>query len=102
MTPAALPATLLALVFAAGPHARPVAPPSLLPWSEQIRIREDWLAKRHEALLPMMRRHGIDMWIVVNEEFHEDPLTPFVAPPRPYAGRRDFFVFVDAGEEGLR
>ena len=48
-----------------------------------------------------MRRHGVGMWIVVNEEFHDDPLTQFVAPPRPYAGNRDLFVFVDAGPAGL-
>ena len=48
------------------------------------------------------RGHGIGMWIVVNEEFHDDPLTEFVAPPRPYAGNRDIFVFVDAGQAGLR
>lgn len=42
------------------------------------------------------------MWIVVNEEFHDDPLTQYVAPPRPYAGSRDIFVFVDAGEQGLK
>ena len=50
----------------------------------------------------MMRRHGIGMWIVVNEEFHDDPVVPYVAPPRLYTGNRDIFVFVDAGERGLR
>lgn len=74
----------------------------LLTWSEQMAVRDSWLAKRHEMLLPMMRRHGLDMWIVVNEEFHDDPLTEYVAPARPYTGRRDIFVFVDAGQEGLR
>ncbi|MDH3225456.1 MAG: Xaa-Pro aminopeptidase, partial [Gemmatimonadota bacterium] len=74
----------------------------LLDWSEQIQVREDWLTKRHDMLLPMMRRHGIDMWIVVNEEFHDDPLTEYVAPARPYTGRRDVFVFVDTGDQGLR
>jgi len=77
-------------------------PPTLLTWSEQMAVRDQWLVKRHEMLLPMMRRHGIDMWIVVNEEFHDDPLTEYVAPARPYTGRRDIFVFVDAGENGLR
>jgi len=77
-------------------------PPTLLTWSEQMAVRDQWLVKRHEMLLPMMRRHGIDMWIVVNEEFHDDPLTEYVAPARPYTGRRDVFVFVDAGENGLR
>src|SRR5215467_7900888 len=77
-------------------------PPRLLPWSQQIAVREQWLEKRHGMLLDMMRRHGIDMWIVVNEEFHDDPLTQYIAPPRPYAGGRDIFVFVDAGADGLK
>jgi Xaa-Pro dipeptidase len=76
--------------------------PKLLPWSQQIALREQWLEKRHTMILPMMRQHHIDMWIVVNEEFHDDPLTEFIAPPRPYAGNRDIFVFIDAGSAGLR
>lgn len=71
--------------------------PRLLSWSEQIRVRESWLVERHRRLLPMMRRHHLDWWIVVNEEFHDDPLTEYVAPPRPYVGRRDLFVFIDTG-----
>jgi len=76
--------------------------PKLLPWSQQIAVREGWLTKRHAMLLDMMRRHKVDMWIVVNEEFHDDPLTEYIAPPRPYTGNRDFFVFVDAGEKGFK
>lgn len=75
---------------------------ALLPWSQQIAIREEWLAKRHALLLPMMRRHGVGMWVIVTEEFHDDPLTQYVAPPRPYTGNRDLFVFVDGGEKGLQ
>lgn len=102
---AALP--IVAASTACGPAANSEAPGAdvsagLLDWSEQIEVREAWLQKRHAMLLPMMRRHGIDMWIVINEEFHDDPLTEYVAPPRPYTGRRDVFVFVDAGDEGLR
>ncbi|XXF80362.1 M24 family metallopeptidase [Myxococcaceae bacterium GXIMD 01537] len=74
----------------------------LLPVSEQMAVREAWLTRRHEQLLPMMRRNGVGMWLVVNEEFHDDPLTQYIAPPRPYAGGRDIFVFVDAGEQGLQ
>src|SRR3569833_3166707 len=66
-------------------------------WSQQIAIREGWLAKRHGIILDMMRRHQIDMWIVMNEEFHNDPLTEYIAPPRPYTGNRDIFVFIDTG-----
>jgi Xaa-Pro dipeptidase len=76
--------------------------PKLLPWSQQIAVREGWLVKRHALLLDMMRRHKVDMWIVVNEEFHDDPLTEYVAPPRPYTGNRDIFVFIDTGDKGLK
>jgi Xaa-Pro dipeptidase len=79
-----------------------VGAPELLSWSEQIRVREGWLVQRHAMLLPMMRRHNIGMWIVVNEEFHDDPLSQYVAPPRPYTGNRDIFVFIDGGEKGLK
>ncbi len=85
------------------PAAAPITPTdALLPWSRQITIREGWLTKRHEMILPMMRRHNIGMWIVVNEEFHDDPLSQFVAPPRPYTGNRDIFVFIDGGDKGLK
>jgi Xaa-Pro aminopeptidase len=95
---------LVAAPLAAQPRglARVPEADALLSWSQQIATRETWLTRRHALLLPMMRRHGIGMWIVVNEEFHDDPLTAFIAPPRPYTGNRDFFVFIDAGEAGLK
>ena len=95
---------LLPLLLACA-HAAPPAPapqPGLPSWSQQLAMREDWLTRRHARVLDMMRRHGAAMWIVVNEEFHDDPLTQQVAPPRPYAGNRDLFVFADAGEAGLK
>ena len=99
-------AVALSFVVCASPRLAAQAPtadaPPLLSWSQQLTVREGWLETRHQMLLPMMRRHGIAMWIIVNEEFHDDPLTPYVAPPRPYAGNRDFFVFIDAGAEGLK
>ncbi|MCC6241410.1 MAG: M24 family metallopeptidase [Gemmatimonadaceae bacterium] len=105
---ACLAFTLSALASAPVIHAQraaraPWRPTTvLLPWSEQIRVREGWLSERHALLLPMMRRHEIAMWIVVNEEFHDDPLVQYIAPPRPYTGNRDIFVFIDAGEAGLK
>lgn len=95
-------AALLLLPLGTGVAQAPEGPTGLLPWSEQIRVRESWLDTRHALLLPMMRRHGIAMWIVVNEEFHDNPVVHAIAPPRPYTGNRDVFVFVDAGERGLR
>ena len=84
----------LLLHYAIGQKANTVHLPT---WSQQIAIREGWLVKRHAMILDMMRRYHIDMWIIVNEEFHDDPLTEYIAPPRPYTGNRDIFVFIDTG-----
>ena len=110
---AVIPATVLIAACASHPSSSSPVPTmsavttaaatsALLPWSQQIAIREGWLVKRHALLLAMMRRHDVGMWIVVNEEFHDDPLSQFVAPPRPYTGNRDIFVFVDGGDQGLK
>jgi Xaa-Pro aminopeptidase len=74
--------------------------PKLLSLREQMEVREMWLKKRLDTLLlPMMRKHGIAMWIVVNEEFNSDPTTEYIVPPIPMVGSRDFFIFVDTGEK---
>ena len=76
--------------------------PKLLSLREQQAVRESWLKKRLDTLLlPMMRAQKIEMWIVTNEEFHADPVTAHIAPPLPYVGRRDFFVFADRGGDKL-
>ena len=83
-----------------GDAAEPL--PKLLTVREQQETRERWLKTRLDTLLlPMMRRHKVDMWIVTNEEFHPDPVVHHVAPPVPYQGRRDFFIFSDRGTERL-
>ena len=75
------------------------AMPKLLSLRAQADVREEWLKKRlGTLLLPMMKRHSIEMWIVVNEEFHSDPVTPHIVPPIPIVGRRDLFIFIDQGE----
>jgi len=48
--------------------------------------------------VPMMKRQGFDIWMVVNEEFHSDPVTEQIVPPIPMVGRRDFFIFIDRGD----
>lgn len=98
--------SLLLAVAALAPRAADAQvsgpPPPLLSMSAQIALRESWLPRRYDLLLRLMRTNNVGMWIVVNEEFHDDPLTWLVAPPRPYVGRRDVFVFIDAGEAGLK
>ena len=76
------------------------AMPKLLTQREQTDVREQWLTKRFETLLlPMMRQHGVGMWMVVNEEFKSDPVTEHIAPPIPIVGRRDVFIFTDRGDK---
>lgn len=72
--------------------------PRLLNQREQMDVRERWLRARFELLHPMMKRHGVDMWIVVNEEFKGDPVLEQLVPPIPIVGRRDLFIFIDRGD----
>src|SRR5947209_7702069 len=74
--------------------------PKLLGVRQQYELRLTWLEQKHAVLLPMMRKHGIAMWIVTNEEFHADPVTGYIAPDLEYTQRFDVHVFVDAGDAG--
>jgi Xaa-Pro dipeptidase len=95
-------ALFLLLPLSLTAHTQSKTSPRLLPVREQQQVRETWLKKRLDTLLlPMMRQQKIDMWIVVNEEFHADPVTAYIAPPIPYEGRRDFFIFADRGGDKL-
>lgn len=97
-----LTATLLAVsTFAQNKPGEPIPKmPRLLTQREQMDVREAWLKKRLDTLLlPMMRKHGIAMWMVVNEEFNSDPATEYIVPPMPIVGSRDFFIFADTGEK---
>ena len=102
--PLSLPLIFLLLLgshFSIYPQQREPLP-KLLSVREQQTVRESWLKKRLDTmLLPMMRQQKIDMWIVVNEEFHADPVTEYIAPPLPYVGRREFFIFADRGGDKL-
>ena len=50
-------------------------------YRDQERIRNGWLKKRLKTVLPMvMKRCGIDVWVVCCKEYNEDPvLTTLVA-----------------------
>ncbi len=106
---AAVILAVTAAAFAQTPSKKPSATghtieplPKLLSLREQTAVRERWLKKRLDTLLlPMMRRHGISMWIVTTEEFHPDTIAEYIAPPIPYVGRRDFFIFADRGTDKL-
>jgi len=76
-------------------------PPPLPPLREQEKIRQGWLKARLERVLPpLMRRHGVSMWIVLSREYNEDPVFfSLVSPSVMAARRRTILVFHDKGPE---
>ncbi len=59
------------------------------------------LKDRLENLLPsLMRESGIDMWVVINREYAEDPVYLTLVPEPVFAARRtSMLVFFDRGVE---
>lgn len=73
----------------------------LPPLREQAAEQQAWLARRLQDVLPkVMRRHGIDLWILSMREYSEDPVFfSMVAPTTFAARRRSIYVFHDQGPE---
>jgi len=66
---------------------------------EQATLVRSWIAKRFKTLLPeLMRREGIDMWVIVSREYNDDPVFRSMAPLTTYSSRRrTILVFHDRG-----
>lgn len=66
---------------------------------EQAVHQQRWLELRMERHLPeIMRRHGIDLWVVPMREYNEDPLFSAIVSPTTFAARRrSIYVFHDRG-----
>lgn len=84
--------------------AAPVAAQSVKPLPtlrEQAEIQQQWLKARLERVLPaLMRRHKIQMWLVICREYNEDPVFFSLVSPTVFAARRrTIYVFYDRGEE---
>lgn len=63
---------------------------------ERFEIRKALISdKLEKALLPAMRNHGIDMWIVLDRENNPDPL--HVELGGGFSGVRAAFIFYDNG-----
>jgi hypothetical protein len=82
LLPAAL---LLALSFSLASIRQASSPATQRPFGtlrEQAAMQQEWLRKRVDTFLPpLMRKHGIDMWVVPMREYNEDPVfTALVAP----------------------
>jgi len=99
--------TALAVLLIAAPgSAQPAAPEVSLdrardrPFGtqrEQAAMQQQWLKKRLDTFLPaLMRKHGIDLWVVPMREYNEDPVFSSITAPETFAARRrTIYVFAD-------
>jgi len=88
-------------VFVAPTASQQAEPARILPLEARAAIVDEWLGKRLESVVPpLMRREGIDLWIVSGREYDEDPVLATMLPATwLHARRRTILVFHDLGEE---
>ncbi len=74
---------------------------NILPEKDRAEVMNDWLKWRLDNIIPqLMRREGIDMWLVINREYNEDPVYWSLVPrPTMYARRTSILIFHDLGPE---
>ncbi|MDP5052590.1 MAG: aminopeptidase P family protein [Congregibacter sp.] len=75
--------------------------PQILDLDERAAVVDGWLKDRLDTLIaPLMRREGVDMWILVAGEYDEDPVVKTMLPATWLAARRTtIMIFHDRGEE---
>ncbi len=63
--------------------------PGVLPLRERAKVIDRWLERRMEVVVPeVMRREGVDLWIVAAREYNEDPVIETMLPATWMAARR--------------
>ena len=74
---------------------------NILPEKDREQLMNEWLKWRLDNIVPqLMRREGIDMWLVINREYNEDPVYLSLVPrPTMYARRTSILIFHDLGPE---
>src|SRR5207249_8101981 len=81
------------------PAAQTLPVDRVLTHREQAPLKHQWVEQRFKTLLPtLMRREGIDMWVIVSREYNDDPVFASMAPVTTYSSRRrTILVFFDRG-----
>ncbi len=79
----------------------PLPPSAVLTERERARVVDEVLEDRFTNLLPqLMRREGLDMWVIISREYNEDPVLRTMLPSTWLsARRRTIIVFFDNGKE---
>jgi hypothetical protein len=86
---------VVAVAVATPLAAQPTRPFGTL--REQADRQQRWLEQRLTTILPpLMRKHGIDLWVVPMREYNEDPVFASIVSPTTFAARRrTIYVFFD-------
>ncbi len=93
---------LAAGVAMAQEHPDPPTP-QVLSERAQAQVIDAWLKERLDTVvLPLMRREGVDMWILVAGEYDEDPVVRTMLPATWLNARRvTILVFHDNGGDAV-
>ncbi len=77
---------------------------AILSEKDRAELVNSWLAWRLDNIVPMvMKREGIDLWLVINREYNEDPVyLSMVAEPAMSARRLSILIFHDRGPAGFK
>ena len=69
--------------------------PSILSQRQQGQLRDRWLKERVETILPgLMRRAGIDTWVLISREYNEDPVLKTMLPSSWMGARRTTMMVI--------
>lgn len=67
----------------------------VLDMEERAKVRDQWLKERFETVMPaLMKREGIDMWVLISREYNEDPVLKTMLPANWLAARRTTMLVI--------
>ena len=91
--------TTLTLVDLVPAQTRNDITPHILSMRDRAVVMDQWTENRLDNLVPeLMRRDGVDMWVLVAREYNEDPVLLTMLPATWQSSRRTtILVFFDPG-----
>ena len=97
----ALIAIALLVAVVSQPYRADELADRILPLREQARIKDEVLEDRLDNVVPLvMRRAGVDAWVLIAREYNEDPVLKTMLPATWLnARRRTVLLFIDHGPE---
>ncbi len=75
--------------------------PKILGYRQQEQVLDKWLVKRLDTVLPqVMKRADIDCWLVINNEYNEDPVFWTLTTYNQITARRLTIILFHLNDEG--